>query len=134
MQLCLKFSPDKCEAIWYRSNDPDFNFKIAREEITWRASVKYLGVIIVKRLNFNKQVDYIRQQIDRKMNLLIVLNSLSDVNAQIMKNIYTATIQPTLEYRAVTFGMMAPSNIDRLQVSQNQGMRFILGVPQSKAN
>ena len=25
--------------------------------------------------------------------------------------------------------MMAPSNIDRLQVSQNQGMRLILGVP-----
>ena len=23
MQLGLKFSPDKCEGIWYRSNDPD---------------------------------------------------------------------------------------------------------------
>ena len=58
-----------------------------------------------------------------------ILNSLSDVNASILKNIYTATIQSTLEYGAVTFGMMAPSNIDRLQVSQNQGMRLILGVP-----
>ena len=35
-QLGLKFSPDKCEAIWYRSNDPDWNFKIAGEEIQWR--------------------------------------------------------------------------------------------------
>ena len=66
---------------------------------------------------------------DRKMNLLKVLNSPSDVNASILKNIYTATMQATLEYGAVTFGMMAPSNIDRLQVSQNQGMRLILGVP-----
>ena len=63
------------------------------------------------------------------MNLLKVLNSLSDVNAHILKNIYTATIQSTLEYGAVTFGMMAPSNIDRLQAAQNQGMRLILGVP-----
>ena len=63
------------------------------------------------------------------MNLLKVLNSLSDVNASILKNIYTATIQSTLEYGAVPFGLMAPSNIDRLQVSQNQGMRLILGVP-----
>ena len=54
---------------------------------------------------------------DRKMNILNVLNSLSDVNARIMKNIYTATIQSTLDYGAVTFGMMAPSNIDRLLVS-----------------
>ena len=38
-------------------------------------------------------------------------------------------LQSTLEYGAVTFGMMAHSNIDRLQVSQNQGMRLILGGP-----
>ena len=65
----------------------------------------------------------------RKMNLLKVLNSLSDVNARIMKNIYTVPIQSTLEHGAVTFGMMEPSNIDRLQVFQNQGMRLILRVP-----
>ena len=62
MQLCLKFSPDKCEALWYRSNGPDWNFKIAGEKIPWRASVKNLGVIIDKRLNFRKQADYIRQK------------------------------------------------------------------------
>ena len=116
MQLGLKFSPDKCEALWYRSNNPDWNFKIAGEEIPWRASVKYLGVIIDKKLYKTKT--------DRKMNLLKVLNSLSDVNASILKNIYTSTIQSTLEYGAVTLGMMAPSNIDRLQVSHNQGMRL----------
>ena len=129
IQLGLKFSPDKCEALWYRSNNPDWNFKIAGEKIPWRASVTYLGVVIDKRLNFRKQVDYVRQKTDRKMNLLKVLNSLSDVNARILKNIYSSTIQSTLEYGAVTFGMMAPCNIDRLQVSQNQGMRLILGVP-----
>ena len=75
------------------------------------------------------QVDYVRQRVDRKMNLLKVLNSLSDVNAIIIKNIYTATIQSTLEYGAVTFGLMDPSNLDRLQVSLNQGMLLILGVP-----
>ena len=63
------------------------------------------------------------------MHLLKVLNSLSDVNASILKNIYTATKQSTLEYGAVTFGMMATSNIDRLQAAQNQEMRLILGVP-----
>ena len=93
MQLCPKFSPDKCEALWYRSNDPDWNFKIAGEEISWRASVKYIWVIIDKKLNIRKQIDYIRQETDRKMNLLKVLNSLSDVNTSIFKNIYTATIQ-----------------------------------------
>ena len=104
MQLGLQFPPDKCKAIWYRSNDPDWNFKIAGKGIPWRASVKYLGVIIDKRLNFNKQVDYIRQKTNRKMNLLKVLNPLSDVNAKIMKNIHTATIHNDgpWQYRQVT--------------------------------
>ena len=62
MQLGRKLSPDKCEAIWYRSNDPYWDFKIDGEEMPWQASVKYLVVIIDKRLNFNKQVDYIRQK------------------------------------------------------------------------
>ena len=129
MQLGLKFSPEKCEALWYRSVDPDWNFKIAGATIPWRASVKYLGVIIDKRLNFRRQVDYVRQKTDSKMNVLKVLNSLSGVNASILKNIYTAIVQSTLEYGAVTFGMMAANNIGRLQTAQNQGMRLILGVP-----
>ena len=33
MQLGLKFSPDKCEALWHRRNDPDWHFKITGEEI-----------------------------------------------------------------------------------------------------
>ena len=129
MQLGLKFSPEKCEALWYRSVDPDWNFKIVGVRIPWRALVKYLGVIIDKRPNFRQQVDYVRQKTDSKMHLLKVLNSLSDVNASILKNIYTSVIQSTLEYGAVTFGMMAASNIDRLQAAQNQGMCLILGVP-----
>ena len=60
MQLGIKFSPDK----WRK--DP---------------MVKYLGINIDKRLKFRKHADYIRQKTDRKMNLLKVLNSLSDVNA-----------------------------------------------------
>ena len=62
MQLGIKFSHEKCEALWYRSNDPDWNFKIDGENIPWRASMKYLGAIIDKRLNFRKQVAYIRQK------------------------------------------------------------------------
>ena len=129
VHLGLKFSTEKCEALWYRSVDPDWNFKIAGARIPWRPSVKYLGVIIDKRLNFKKQVDYVRQKTDTKMNILKVQTSLSGVNASILKNIYTAVIQSTLEYGAVTFGMMAANNIARLQTAQNQGMRLILGVP-----
>ena len=90
----------------------------------------YLGVIIDKRLNFKKQVDYVRHKADWKMNLLKERSSLSDVNARIMMYIYSATIQSPLEYGAVTFGLMVSSSLYRLQVSQNEGMQLILEEPQ----
>ena len=126
MQLGLKFYPEKCGAIWFRSNDPYCNFRIDGEKFPWREPIKYLGVIIDKIQNFRKQTT---KKTDRKMKLLKVLSSISVVNAIILKNIYTPTIQATLEYGAVTLGIMAPSYINMLQVSQNQGMRLFLGVP-----
>ena len=48
-----------------------------------------------------------------------------------LKNIYTVTVQSTLEYGAVTFGLMSENGMDKLQAIQNQGMRCILGAPRS---
>ena len=99
--------PDKCEAIWYRSNDPDWNFKITGEEISWRASVKYLRVIIDKRLNFKKQVDYIRQKnLQEDESTEFTIGRQRKNYEDYLHSNYT--LQSTLEYRAVTFGMMAP--------------------------
>ena len=89
MQLNLKFSPDKCEALWYRSNDPDWNFKIAGEEIPWRASVKYIGVNIDKKICYRKQIDYIRQKTDRKMNLLSTELTIGRQRKYFEENLYS---------------------------------------------
>ena len=85
-----------------------------------KRSVKYLGVIIDKRLNFRKQVGLHKTKTDRKMNLLKVLNSLSDFNARIMKHI--ATIQLT-GVRGSYLRNYGPSNIHS---------RHITGFPESR--
>ena len=117
MQLGLKFSPDKCEALWYRSNDPDWNFKILGERKNMASIIKIPRGHHRQKTKLQETSRLHKTKTNRNMNLLKVLNSLSDVNASILKNIYTTTILSTLEYGAVTFGMMAPSNIDRLQIS-----------------
>ena len=65
--------------------------------------------IVEKRLSSNKQVDYVRQRLTA-----ILMSSLSDINARIIKNIFAATIQSRLGYGTVTFGLMASSNLDRI--------------------
>ena len=73
---------------------------------------------IDKGLKFRKQVDYIRQKTDRKMNALKVVCAFSGVNATVLKNIYTATVHSTMEYGAVTFGLMTQNIMDKLQASK----------------
>ena len=34
-RLGLEFSPSKCEAIWYRSKNPEWHFRISGEDIPW---------------------------------------------------------------------------------------------------
>ena len=92
-RLGVHFYPAKCESIWYISKNPDWYFKIAGEDTSWKASVKYLWVRIEKILNFKQQAEYVRQKTDWKINLLNVLSSVTFVNTRILKNVYTATIK-----------------------------------------
>ena len=59
------------------------------------------------------------------MNALkVVCGAFSGVNAEVLN---TADVQSTMEYGAVTFGLMTQNIIDKRQVIQNQGMRCIFG-------
>ena len=128
-QLGLNFSPTKCEAMWFRANNPTWHFRIGGQIIPWKSVVKYLGVMVDKRLTFRQQADYVKQKASTKMNALKVVSSLSGVNGTILRRMYTASVQSCIEYGSMTFGMMAESNIKKIQTVQNQGMRLILGVP-----
>ena len=57
--------------------------------------------------------------------------TLSGVNARILRQVYIATVQSTLEYGAIIFGMMSNSSLTHMQVIQNQAMRVIFDVPKS---
>ena len=129
--LGLKFAPEKTETIYSRFADPSRTFTINRQPIQWFREVTYLGVIVEKQLTFASHAKYARSRAHQKLNALKVMAPLSGVNARILRQVYIATVQSTLEYGAITFGMMSKSSLVHMQVIQNQDMRVILGVPKS---
>ena len=62
------------------------------------------------------------------MNAMKVLSSLTAISGHILKRVYSACVQSTLEYGAIITPLMCKTNIATLQKIQNQGMRLILGV------
>ena len=129
--LGLKFAPEKTEAIYFRFADTSRPFNIYRQPTQWFREVRYLGVIVDKQLTFASDAKYARSRAQQKLNALKVMATLSGVNARIRRQVYIATVQSTLEYGAITFGMMSKSSLAHMQVIQNQDMRVILGVPKS---
>ena len=102
--LGLKFAPEKTEAVYFRFADPSWTFNINRQPIRWSKEVRYLGVIVDKQLTFASHAKYARSRAQQKLNALKVMGTLSGVNARILRQVYIATVQSTLEYGAITVG------------------------------
>ena len=80
-------------------------------------------------MTFTKQANNAAAKSKKNMNAMKVLSSLTAISGQILKRIYSACVQFTLEYRAIITLLMCKTKITTLQNVQNQGTRLILGVP-----
>ena len=81
------------------------------------------------RMTFTKQANNATAKSKKNMSAMKVLSSLTAISGHILKRIYSAYVQSTLEYGAIVTPLMCKTNITTLQKVQNQGMRLILGVP-----
>lgn len=103
--------------------------------IPWKSEVKYLGVIIDKKLTF-------RQHIDRAANLgrssmaqlAPLLCKKSQLSPSNKLTIYKAIVRPIMLYACLVWGHAAVSNIQKIQTIQNRALRSVFNAPWYVAN
>ena len=127
--LGMKFSPAKSKAMWFYTTKPDEVITLSDQRLPWSPNEKYLGVELDSKMNFTLQSINAAAQGKKNINALKVVSSLTDISAHILKGIYTACVQPAIEYGAIITPLMCKTSVTTLQRVQNQGMRLILGVP-----
>ena len=127
--LGLKLSTQKTEAMWFHKNAPEWKLKIDNQPINWSKSVKYLGVMLDKRLSMAPHADYIKQRAQKRLNCLKVLSRLSGVNGKILKLTYTGAVRPIMEYGSSLVCMMSKSKQQHIQLVEHTALRLILRVP-----
>ena len=89
---------------------------------------KYLGVVMDKKLTWEKHALYIEGKARRALNLLRTLSNWNyGADAVVLRRIYLATVRPIMEYAAPVIHTMAKSWLDKLQRIQNEAMRIITG-------
>ncbi len=128
--LGLKFSEAKTKATYFHCvENPNTFLTLSGQPIEWTRCYRYLGVMINDKLTIKDHVKFAALKANKKMNALKVLAKCSGVNASVLKLVYMATIQPTLEYGMHIANISSDTCLDELRKIQNSACRIITDMP-----
>lgn len=128
----LKLNSSKTEAILFtrKRTQPLRTLKINGHSIAWSKSVKYLGLIMDHKLNWNEHVSYLRLKGMKAFNALsTILNRKSNLSSQTKLLLYTSLIRPCLTYGCPVWSNTSKSNHLKLQVLQNRALKIAFNTP-----
>lgn len=93
----------------------------------WNDSVKYLGIILDKKLCFKDHIDYSINKASgvsfSSLYCLLARNSHASVDSKL--RVYKACIRPLLTYACPVFANVANCHMNKLQLFQNKLLRMI---------
>lgn len=130
------FDPTKTEAILLTKSTKMINqqynhvIKFCGEDIAWKSSAKYLGVILDSKLTFGVNI---KENLKKANKALATLYGLMKKNSGLPQfeklTIYRAYIRPIMTYACPVFNNAAAIHMKKLQVMQNKCLRMALNAP-----
>lgn len=109
---------------------PDRNIQFVNTELTWSNDIKYLGVLIDKKLTFEKHCQFANE---RAQTYIKILYPLINRNSKLSKKnkllIFKCIFAPIILYAGPVWGKSANSNKKCLQTTQNKILKLALSLP-----
>lgn len=125
-KLKLNVSKTKCMLITnQRRDDTDGTVYIDGEVVERVDVIKYLGVMLDNKLNFDEHINYTIRKAARKLGIMYRLNKYLSFDNKLM--IYNTLIAPHFDYCASILFTATQQQQKRMQLLQNKVMRLILG-------
>lgn len=106
------------------NSDVNREVRIDGEEVQKVETMKYLGVMLDEKLNFNEHINYTIRKAARKFGVLCRINRFLTTDAKIL--IYKSIIAPHFDYCASILFLASIQQMKRMQILQNKVMRLIL--------
>ena len=101
-------------------------------DLQWQTEVKFLGMILDERLNWNSHIDYVSGRCQKRINLMRCLSGTNwGANKRSLLHIYKATIRSVLEYGSAAFNSATPTVKAKLDKIQAQALRIACGAMKS---
>lgn len=117
----IKLNEGKTKAIIFSKRRPHINknSKISDQSIPWSDKVKYLGIILNKRLNFSKHVNkIISKSIAKLVRLYPIFNKNSHFSVKNKLMLFKSVIRPAITYACPVWNYISKSTFDKIQIVQ----------------
>lgn len=133
-QWKITVNSEKTQAIFFSRRRtrqlPQRPFLAGESNIEWSSVVKYLGVLLDRRLTFNQHCTYVAEKALKAVKLFYsLLNRRSSLSTRNKTAFYKLCIRPIMTYAAPIIITAAKSHKKRLQVVQNKTIRMITNAP-----
>ena len=102
----------------------DTNYKIMGSWIETTTELKFLGIILDRRLTLSTHVTKVIGKACQKIQILVKMLSLH-INVKTKRKVYLTLIRPVLEYGSSILCMTYDFNFSKLNVFQNKCLRMI---------
>jgi hypothetical protein len=106
---------------------PPNHIKIFDAEIEWSPTIKYLGLVIDRKLTFKDHIDYVTKRANHAIRILFpLLSRKSRLDTKNKLQIYKLAIRPILTYAAPALKGIAKIHVKRLQITQSKALKLVL--------
>ena len=112
-----------CAPKCHSSSWKNFTIKIGKHIIPSVESIKYLGVMIDKHLNWKAHIDYVIKKLSYAARILSIIRHY--VNKQTLIKLYYSFAYPYLKYGIISWGSACQTSLAKIQVLQNNIIRIM---------
>ena len=129
----ISVNPNKTKVVFFskaRLTGPAGSIRLLNQQLPWCYSVKYLGLVFDKKLNWHETVaDRIKNANRQAAALYPLICSKSKLSLKVKLLMYNIMIRSILTYGAPTWCSTKPTHLKKIQRLQNRLLRQISNSP-----
>jgi Reverse transcriptase (RNA-dependent DNA polymerase) len=131
----IKINPSKTEAIFFTRRRalrflPDTQLNVNGSSVPWSSKVKYLGLILDKKLLFKNHIENILHKNSKLIKIYYpFINRKSRLNKTVKLTLFKTIFRAAMLYASPAWTGCAASHKRRLQTAQNKVLKMILRKP-----
>jgi hypothetical protein len=131
----IKINPAKSQCIFFTKRRSPFylpttDLNICGSNIPWSNEVKYLGVVLDKKLLFRNHIEYSMEKTQKMFRVFYsLLNRRSKMNMKNKIILYKVALRSILMYCCPIWSHCAITHKKKIQVMQNKVLKTILNLP-----